>query len=102
MNERSSIQLLQALRTCWPDVKLAPERLERRLLELQAPLRPAHAVDLALVLACADRDAAALGVFERDILPAVDAVLQGDARVRLSAAELRQAVREHLLLARSA
>jgi RNA polymerase sigma-70 factor (ECF subfamily) len=74
-------------------------RLPENAVPAQA-LRALPVADLYLACACARGDAAALDAFERAVMPAVDVAI---GSLRPSAdfrAELRQRVREHLLVAR--
>ncbi|HEX9294655.1 MAG TPA: hypothetical protein VF881_02440 [Polyangiaceae bacterium] len=90
----------EAGRSHWPGVKLDSENFARRAIELEIPQEDlaARAADLYLAWACAERDPAALGFFERTFLTQVD---QYVGRLGLSdhvVDEVRQELRIRLLL----
>lgn len=99
-------ELLSAARGAWPGVSVAPESflawLVERLLAEKAGSPGAEGLkvnELYLVFACARADAAALRSFEQHYVPEIDAALM---RLRLSASqrdELRQLLRQKLLVA---
>ncbi len=90
----------------WPELRFdAPgtaAALARVLDATQTPERAfagVHALDLLLADRCAQGDAVALAIFERELMPVVDRAL---GRARSDAqAELRQRVRTSLLVARA-
>lgn len=86
----------------WPAVAVAPEALARHLQDLG--IAPAnehpHAADLYLACGCALGDPAALGVFERELMPVVrTAALRIDSSGDF-ADEVMQSARERLLVPR--
>jgi RNA polymerase sigma-70 factor (ECF subfamily) len=96
--------VLETARRAWPGVELDAPRfvahLARLLPEGQAPeaLERMHLTDLYLARACVDRLPAALAAFEAQVLPEVDAAV---ARLKLPPAtvdEVRQLVRQKMLL----
>src|SRR6266498_2918226 len=94
----------EAGRSHWPGVKLDSENFARRAIELEIPQEDlaARAADLYLAWACAERDPAALGFFERTFLTQVD---QYVGRLGLSdhvVDEVRQELRIRLLAIRLA
>lgn len=97
--------LLETARAAWPavtlDGALFVAHLARLLPEDQPPeaLEGMHLTDLYLARACVDGLPAALAAFEARVLPEVDAAV---ARLRLPAStvdEVRQLVRQKMLMA---
>jgi RNA polymerase sigma-70 factor (ECF subfamily) len=86
---------------CWPGVNVAPERFAQHLVVRLPPhgdLARLHVSDLYLACACADGDAGALALFERQFLARVgDAVARVDSS-RAFIDEVRQRLRERLLV----
>lgn len=104
LEERLS-RVLETARGAWPGVTLEGPRyvahLARLLPEGQPPeaLERMHLADLYLARACVDGLPAALAAFESQVLPEVDAAV---ARLKLPPAivdEVRQLVRQKMLLA---
>ncbi len=85
----------RAGRTAWPGVTLSRERFTAHASALGA--RPedlaAHGADLFLAGACADGDPTALDRFEAEILPILDAHLEGMRLGPATADEVRQSLR---------
>jgi RNA polymerase sigma-70 factor (ECF subfamily) len=97
-------RVLETARRAWPAVALDPGRfvahLARLLPEGQPPeaLERMHLADLYLARACAEGVPAALAAFESHVLPEVDAAV---ARLKLPPStvdEVRQLVRQKMLL----
>jgi RNA polymerase sigma-70 factor (ECF subfamily) len=82
-------------RAAWPAVTVPAEALAAFLTD-GAGL--AHAEDLYLACACARGDAAAIGAFEAQVLPRIAAPLRRIAITDDVVAEVRQRLREHLLV----
>jgi RNA polymerase sigma-70 factor (ECF subfamily) len=96
-------QLVGAARTAWPQLEIPPAVVEAHLgrLDPAAPPEPAHSADLALAAACAQGLPAALAVLERGPLREIgDFVARIDSSPAF-AAEVRQLVREKLLVGTS-
>lgn len=89
---------LTTARAAWPDVALADERFVERAAAVDARALAAHAADLFLAWACGDGDPAALRHFDDEVLrPAAAAVRSIDPSPAF-ADEVRQRVRERLLV----
>lgn len=85
-------------RAAWPELALSPEALAAHLARIDAPERP-H-VELYLACACAHGDSGALEIFERTVLSEVGAFVRRIDAAEEFAQEVRQALRERLLLRR--
>jgi RNA polymerase sigma-70 factor (ECF subfamily) len=83
-------------RAAWPRVLLDQRRFAARLAETGAPL---HIEDLYLATACAAGLPLALAAFERNFLVDVPLFIARIDSSPLVAADLQQALREHLLVA---
>jgi RNA polymerase sigma-70 factor (ECF subfamily) len=94
-----------AARRAWPTVVLADERFLPHLVERLArdvpfgdALKAAHASDLYLACACADKIPEAIELFERQILNAVESTLARIDRAQDFRDEVRQRLRERILV----
>ncbi len=98
--------LLGEARRAWPDVTVAPEAFLNWLLE-RLPARESgqqgaeglKVADLYLAFACAQGDAAALRGFEQHYMPEVDVSLKSLRLLHFQREELRQELRQKLLVA---
>jgi RNA polymerase sigma-70 factor len=102
----ATLSHLHALgRAAWPSLNLTPERFVRHVAERLTPeptldgaLAALHAADLYLACACTDGLPEALALFERDYLSSVGSHLLRIDRSPAFADEVRQLLREKLLL----
>jgi RNA polymerase sigma-70 factor (ECF subfamily) len=95
VSDAASDPAWQEGRARWPGIRLEREVFERFLVE-RGPVSGLHGADLYLACACAEGDAAALLVFERDLMSQVPLFLS-----RLPAPtvqEVQQLLRERLLV----
>jgi RNA polymerase sigma-70 factor, ECF subfamily len=95
-------------RTRWPTLELAPDTILRALADrvpatgnAQTWLTSIHAADVALAAACAAGDRRALAIFEATLMPEVAAYIARTSSNRAVADEVRQVVRERLLVGSS-
>lgn len=95
-------------RAAWPDVTLQEERFDGHLLRHTAKaadpvvaLLSLHAADLFLACACLHGEPRALHLFEVRFLPEVAAFVAHIDSSKSFADELRQVLREHLLVGRA-
>jgi RNA polymerase sigma-70 factor (ECF subfamily) len=101
--------MMRGARTEWPDVVLTETafmgHLGERLADEPDPvsaLRSTRAADLYLACACARGDERAVAALERRFMPEVDAHLASTAVVRGFEDEVKQRLRERLLVAEGA
>ncbi|HUJ58810.1 MAG TPA: sigma-70 family RNA polymerase sigma factor [Kofleriaceae bacterium] len=85
-------------RAAWPDIAVDPAVFAAHVAHLDLPSEP-HA-DLYLACACAHDDPGALATFDRELLGAVGKHIRRIDGSRELADEVRQLVRERLLVAR--
>jgi RNA polymerase sigma-70 factor, ECF subfamily len=107
--EPSLQRVVQAAVQQWPTFEVSTHRFMTHLAERIDPgrdlveaLRRLHAADLYLAFACSERCQPAIEAFEAEFFPVVTSAL---SRLRLSAAivdDIRQTLREQLLVAYSA
>ncbi|APR76139.1 putative DNA-binding regulatory protein [Minicystis rosea] len=89
---------VEVARTAWPNLAVDADLLRRRLIDGGDAALP-HAADLALALACAAGNAAALAAFEAQLGPDIERAL-GKLRIHGAAsADLRQRLRYKLFVA---
>src|SRR5260221_13201890 len=97
---------VEAARAAWPDVSIAPrvflDYLAERLPKagVEETLAARHLTDLYLACGCAGGNAAAIEQLEAGVLSKVPAFLAGIDTSADFVDEVRQALREHLLVAR--
>jgi RNA polymerase sigma-70 factor (ECF subfamily) len=91
-------RLIDDARAAWPGVGLSDAAFKARLVK-DTQWQRAHASDLFLATACAAADRRALQHFERAFLPEVADYLAARHRTDSTADEIRQLLRERLLLA---
>jgi RNA polymerase sigma-70 factor (ECF subfamily) len=98
--------LLEAGRAAWPDVRLEVGTFLRHVAERlpggaepEKRLSDLHATDLYLACACAQQEKRALEAFERRFLTEVPTFLRGLRESASFADEVRQQLREKLLVA---
>lgn len=101
------LELAQLLHTlwvrateAWPTVKLAPEPFMRHLATRTTPatLATTRVEDLYLAYACLEGQAAALAVFDQHVISKLDRALESLDSSRAFIDEVRQRVRERLLV----
>jgi RNA polymerase sigma-70 factor (ECF subfamily) len=99
MSARLVDAIVEAGRTRWPTIAVAPEAVTRYLARHEEPPRPAHHGDLYLACACSLGDAGALAELDRRYLAALPGQLRHlDPRPEI-AAEVGQELRARLLTA---
>ena len=91
-------------REAWPELVIAPERFVRFVAERLEPpvdtaLASVHAEDLYLACGCVDRIGAAFAAFDRECVPVIDRAVEASGATPAEAADLRQVVRQRLLVA---
>ena len=93
----------QTGRSAWPAVAITLERFAQRMRELGVGVRElgAHGADLVLASACADGDAAALRIFEQELISKVDLFIARSPVAKELYDEVRQRVRVKLLVGKS-
>jgi RNA polymerase sigma-70 factor, ECF subfamily len=99
----SQLTVLERARAAWPTIDLSDDRFARHLASKigDEPAHSFHTDDLYLACACAEGLPRALEAFDRECLPAIDrpvSRLHGGAAI---VSEVRQLVREIVLLPRS-
>jgi RNA polymerase sigma-70 factor (ECF subfamily) len=99
MDERLR-QILERAQALWPGVTLDAQRFAERLAECEGGETP-HATDLYLAAACAAGDARALAAFEANFLSKVGSFISRVDRSAPFADEVRQRLRESLLVGKS-
>jgi RNA polymerase sigma-70 factor (ECF subfamily) len=106
--ETTLAALLSAGRAAWPDVRVPDDVFLRHLAErlpadgdAAATLEQTHAADLYLACGCAHGDPAAIAAFERELMPQVALFLDRADALPEFTDELKQQLRERLLVARA-
>src|SRR5262249_46972898 len=104
--ERTLTALVEAARAAWPSVELAPEAFVKHLAERLAStdgslaLENLRATDLYLACACCHGDPVAIREFEKHHMPAVSDFIARRNPSRDVADEVRQILRQRLLVAK--
>lgn len=98
--------ILEKARAAWPGLALDARAFGRYLVErlpsekpAEDALRDCHAADLYLACGCAAGDRTALGLLEGAFFAQVPAFISGMDLAPISVDDVRQALREHLLVA---
>lgn len=96
--------LIATARAAYPDVAVSEESFSSHLASMlakgDASPEALRGGELYLAFACAERDHAALGHFEQDVLIEVDAVFRRFPATGLTLDDVKQRLREKLLLQR--
>ncbi len=99
---------LDAGRTAWPELQIPEETFLRHMAErlpkegdLQIALEQTHAADLYLACGCAHGDPRAIAAFERTFIPQVALFLDRADALPEFTDELKQQLRERLLVAQT-
>jgi RNA polymerase sigma-70 factor (ECF subfamily) len=105
--EAAAVELVRRARAPWPDIDVSDEVFLRHVGEriadkqdLVATLERLHAGDLYLACACCRSDARAIAAFERVFVSQISLYLSRPGALPSFADEVRQAVRERILVAR--
>jgi RNA polymerase sigma-70 factor (ECF subfamily) len=105
--EAATVDLVRRARASWPDIEVSDDVFLRHIGErvadkqdLVATLERLHAGDLYLACACCRGDARAIAAFERAFVSQISLFLSRSDALPSFTDEVRQAVRERVLVAR--
>jgi RNA polymerase sigma-70 factor (ECF subfamily) len=105
--ESATADFLRRARAVWSEIQLSDEALLRHVAARLAPddepvelLRSLHAGDLYIACACSRGDPRAIGILEREYVSQISAYLSREGALAGFTNEVKQAVRERILVAR--